>query len=132
MSKAGTKGLSGAATPPIVMFQDFFRRGSTVFIGVVVAREHTGSMYGFIPQQSNCPHCGIKRTLRMGFSGTSICMNCRARWGTNSSTSSEPASNQPAVETQQTFPFSPAELARLRVYRRAVAAGFYTDALNRA
>jgi hypothetical protein len=82
-------------------------------------------MNGFIPQYSSCPHCGIKRTVRLGFSSISLCMNCRTQWQPNVSSVS-PATN-PMLERQQPYPFSSAELARLEIYRRAVAAGFYAD-----
>jgi hypothetical protein len=82
-------------------------------------------MYGLTPQQATCPHCGIARTVRIGFSGISLCMNCHTRWGPNSSTIHPPT--DPELDAQQAYPFDAAELARLEVCRRAVAAGFYTD-----
>jgi len=80
-------------------------------------------MNGLIPQQSTCPHCGIRRTVRVGYSGVSLCMNCRGRWGANSDSTTPPPA--PVEEREDAYPFTPAELERLEVYRRAVASGFY-------
>jgi hypothetical protein len=80
-------------------------------------------MHGFIPQPSTCPRCGIPRTVRVGFSGISFCMNCRTQWGSSSSTSQPP--NIPGAEGESAYSFTSTELARLEIYRRAVAAGFY-------
>ena len=79
-------------------------------------------MNGLIPQHSTCPHCGILRTVRVGLTDLSLCMNCRTRWR-SSSISARPRLS--AVE--HGHPFSPEEVSRLEIYRRAVAAGFYTD-----
>ncbi|HEY1292374.1 MAG TPA: hypothetical protein VGJ60_04705 [Chloroflexota bacterium] len=82
-------------------------------------------MNGLTPQQSTCPHCGIQRTVRMGFSGVSICMNCRNRWGGPGSNTSNPAP-EPVEHREDPYPFTPAERERLEIYRRAVEAGFYS------
>lgn len=82
-------------------------------------------MNGYTPQQANCPRCGIQRTVRLGYSGISLCMNCRTRWG--SSTDTTCLATEAVPDPQEAYPFSPAELERLEIYRRAVAAGFYTD-----
>jgi hypothetical protein len=78
------------------------------------------SLNGYTPQQSTCPRCGIQRTVRLGFSGISLCMNCRTRWGSSSAATD-------FHEPRETYPFTPTELARLEIYRRAIAAGYYTD-----
>ena len=109
-------------------FQDSFRLTDGIFIGPPGTQEHAAHvMNGLTPQQSTCPHCGIQRTVRMGFSGVSICMNCRSRWGASSNTNL-PA--DPREESEPAYPFTPAELERLAVYRRAVAAGFYSGYLS--
>jgi ribosomal protein L37AE/L43A len=96
----------------------FVQSTSEIFIALRVAREQSGLelMNGFNPQQSTCPQCGIQRTVRAGGSGISVCMNCRAQWTAG-----------PAIEREHTYPFTPAELNRLEIYRRAIAAGFYND-----
>jgi hypothetical protein len=81
-------------------------------------------MNGFIPQQATCPHCGILRTVRVGYSGISLCMNCRGRWGSSAVSPNPPIDSDTEC---QPYPFTPAELARLEIYRRAVAAGFYSE-----
>jgi hypothetical protein len=82
-------------------------------------------MNGLNPQQSICPNCGIQRTVRMGYSGIAICMNCRARWRWASDGRTPPTATQD--ESEPAYGFTQAELERLEIYRRAVAAGFYAD-----
>ncbi len=82
-------------------------------------------MNGLNPQPSSCPNCGIQRTVRIGYSGISVCMNCRARWGSSSATTPSASTSTPEVEPA--YGFTQAELKRLAIYRRAVAAGFYAD-----
>jgi hypothetical protein len=48
--------------------------------------------------------------------GGHFCLNCRYRWR-------EPVDPETSASTS----FSDVELARLAVYRQAVAAGFFTD-----
>jgi hypothetical protein len=85
------------------------------------------TMNGFIPQQSTCPRCGIQRTVRMGFSDISLCLNCRARWGALRDLLDPPTPAPPGLEHAPAYPFTPSELDRLEIYRRAIAAGFYRD-----
>jgi len=59
-------------------------------------------------QQLACPSCGRVQSLNMG-AGGNFCLNCRHHW-------------------REARPlFTEAELQRLVVYRRAIAAGFFTD-----
>lgn len=67
-----------------------------------------------IEERRPCARCRNRRTVRFG--ATSFCFNCRAHrdaW------------------TDEGYPFTDTELARLHVYRAAVRAGFYTDRLAR-
>jgi ribosomal protein L37AE/L43A len=82
-------------------------------------------MHGLNPQQSTCPNCGIERTVRVGASGISICMNCRARW--RSAAASITPTTDAVDESEPAYGFTQAEMERLKIYRRAVAAGFYAD-----
>ena len=75
-------------------------------------------MYGFILQQSACPRCSILRTVRIGHTGMSLCMNCHTRWGAGSSP-------EVILCYEDRYAFTQAELDRLEIYRRAVAAGLY-------
>jgi len=68
-------------------------------------------------QQRACPSCGRLQSLNMG-SGGHFCLNCRYRWR-------ESAALEPTAST--TTSFTKPELERLTIYRRAVAAGFFTD-----
>jgi hypothetical protein len=58
-----------------------------------------------------CPRCANRRTVLIG-TRTAFCFNCRSQLG-------------PFVPE---YPFTARELVRLRWYRAAVRAGFYTDA----
>jgi ribosomal protein L37AE/L43A len=75
-------------------------------------------MNGFVPQQSACPACGISRTVRVGYSGVSLCMNCHTRWSASATS--------PRRNDEDGYRFTRAELERLEIYRRAVAAGLYS------
>lgn len=74
-------------------------------------------------EERRCPHCSIRRTVRLGTWG-SVCLNCR-----------RPLDAARRAE-QRTLPanqvFTAAELARLESYRDAIQAGLYSDwpALN--
>ena len=76
-------------------------------------------MNGLILQQSTCPRCGILRTVRVGTSGLTFCMNCRHRWPTGSK---QP---RPAPDLRNDYQFTQKERDRLEIYRRTVAVGFY-------
>ena len=81
-------------------------------------------MLSFTISDQRCPHCAHRRTVRIGGSQLPFCFNCRQRC--------DPAARPRPTETADTLPFTPAELARLRIYRRAVQAGFYRDTLPAA
>ncbi|MBV9171411.1 MAG: hypothetical protein JOZ81_15140 [Chloroflexi bacterium] len=66
-----------------------------------------------------CPGCGNRRTLKWA-RGRYHCFNCKHQW--------DQRERQPKLVDITTL-FSPAELERLCVYRRAVQAGFYSDEL---
>lgn len=82
-------------------------------------------MNGFVPQQCTCPRCGIPRTVRVGYSDVSLCMNCRSRWGAGAGAGAIPRSTAAAGDDAG-YRFTRAELERLEMYRRAVAAGLYS------
>jgi hypothetical protein len=83
-------------------------------------------MNGYIIQHATCPACHIQRTVRRGFSATSICMNCGQQWDATTARIGAPGPRQMPPETVLEG-FVPAEISRLEVYRRAVVAGFYSD-----
>ncbi|MBV9322209.1 MAG: hypothetical protein JO352_00305 [Chloroflexi bacterium] len=69
-------------------------------------------MHGFVIEELPCPNCRNLRTVRFGT--TSFCFNCRTQ----------------RDESALSYPFSDAQLARLRVYRAAVRNHFYSDQLT--
>ena len=75
-------------------------------------------MNGATIQERPCPRCAIRRTVRIA--RASFCFNCRlhwdGQWGQRSAAPVEPR-----------YAFSAAEITRLKIYRAAVRAGFYTD-----
>jgi hypothetical protein len=70
---------------------------------------------GIIIQERACPRCANRRTVRVGSLARLFCFNCRHAWA--------------AADSIQ-FPFTPAELQRLKAYRAAVRAGFFTDEIE--
>jgi hypothetical protein len=88
---------------------------------MLVLFEETAAMHTFTVQLRHCPRCAIRRTVRVGSDVRSFCFNCRYRWDPRTPGSIEP------VRVAAEAIFTPDELARLRVYRRAVQAGFYSD-----
>jgi hypothetical protein len=82
-------------------------------------------MHSIAILERRCPSCGHRRTVRLGQSSAPFCFNCRLRAGGRRATGTSPA-GEPAV-TYSLYPFDPAEWRRLRAYRAAVRAGFYTD-----
>ncbi len=74
-------------------------------------------------QQLACPSCGRALTLNMG-SGGNFCLKCRYHWHVPDVS---PVVSIEAQTTQLDSTFTDAEQRRLKVYRRAVAAGFFTD-----
>ena len=81
-------------------------------------------MHTFSIQDQRCPRCAIRRTARVGTDARSFCFNCRYRWDPRM-----PSSVEPIRFLAETI-FSADELTRLRVYRRAVRAGFYSDGIG--
>ena len=81
-------------------------------------------MHTFTVQDQRCPRCAIRRTVRVGSDARSFCFNCRYRWDPRAPASLEP------VRLLAESVFDADELARLRVYRRAVQAGFYSDGMR--
>ena len=71
-------------------------------------------------QQLACPSCGRLLTLNMGSSGN-FCLKCRYRWRIRDAAPTD------VVDGRVDSAFTDAELRRLAIYRRAVAAGFFTD-----
>ena len=72
-----------------------------------------------------CPQCGIRRTVRWS-ERRFVCFHCRHHWEHEQAHApSRPAPPRP----DPPLPFCPTELERLLIYRDAVRAGFYTDAL---
>jgi hypothetical protein len=78
-------------------------------------------MHSMVIEPGTCPRCRRVRTVRFG--ATSFCFNCRLPVAASRSTGA------PAPTPENSFAFSAAELARLRDYRAAVRAGFYSDRL---
>jgi hypothetical protein len=77
-------------------------------------------------QEQACPRCAIKRTLYVTGRQLSICMNCRFLWSVGGPTHTW--SEQPERDRIETdYQFTPAELARLAIYRDAVDGGLYTE-----
>jgi hypothetical protein len=78
-------------------------------------------MHDLLIQERACPRCGIRRTVRLGFSQISVCFNCRWQWG-------EPSS-LPGLQVAGSIvdTISPAEIKRLEIYRLAAGAGFYDE-----
>ena len=79
-------------------------------------------MNGATIQEHPCPRCAIRRTVLIA--RASFCFNCRLHWDGQWSQRSA-AAVEPRPEPFHVF--TAAEVARLRIYRAAVRAGFYTD-----
>jgi hypothetical protein len=77
---------------------------------------------GIIIQERACPRCAHRRTVRVGNSARLFCFNCRHAWA-----ASDEHILQAPWPALDSYVFQPAELARLRMYRAAVRAGFFTD-----
>ena len=81
------------------------------------------------PEPIACLRCAFPRTLRIG--DRRVCFQCRYSWARRLA---RPAPGE-AVRVPVSGPigdyaFTLDELRRLAVYRAAVRAGFYTDALG--
>jgi ribosomal protein L37AE/L43A len=75
-----------------------------------------------IEQRWPCPQCGNRRTLQWA-KARYHCFNCKHQWHGHRHV------QQRRVEIDLNAVFTPAEMARLEVYRRAVRSGFYSDEL---
>lgn len=74
-----------------------------------------------------CVLCTFPRTARVG--DRRVCFQCRFSWYTTNAAAHRV--RQAPIETEATrYAFTPSALDRLRRYRAAVRAGFYTDALT--
>jgi len=81
-------------------------------------------MNGVIIQESECPRCGIRRTVRLTGSVWLFCFNCRLQWNSRIAITTRESEPCPVLTA---YPFSSAELKRLTVYRRAVRAGLFSE-----
>jgi DNA-directed RNA polymerase subunit RPC12/RpoP len=77
-----------------------------------------------------CPNCGNRRTVRVT-ARRYVCFHCKQHWERERTPTPSPApAPEPVVVANLPLgPFTVAEIERLLVYRAAVQAGFYTDAL---
>jgi hypothetical protein len=82
---------------------------------------------GYLVQERSCPRCAIRRTVRVA-DGSSFCFNCRLQWRTDKllEDHSGVVLTGSSVALEQ---FDLTQQARFVIYRAAVRAGFYTDAL---
>ena len=80
------------------------------------------------PEPIACRRCSFPRTLRMG--DRRVCFQCRYSWQARRA---RPASGEavlvPVAGPVGDYAFTLEELRRLAVYRAAVRAGFFTDAI---
>lgn len=83
---------------------------------------------GYLVQERACPRCAIQRTVRVA-DGSSFCFNCRLQWRSDQSQANH---HLPADSVAASAQFDLIQQARLVIYREAVRAGFYTDALATA
>jgi hypothetical protein len=80
---------------------------------------------GYLIQERACPRCAIRWTVRLT-AGNSFCFNCRLQWSTQQVARGQPVRWMTALPLTS-HPFTPAEQARMAIYRAAVRAGFYSD-----
>ena len=83
---------------------------------------HDGHMHSMSIVEQRCPRCSNRRTVHLGYSSALFCFNCRLRWNPDKPYTAYVADTNPPAYT-----FTDRERARLRVYRAAVASGFYSD-----
>jgi hypothetical protein len=84
--------------------------------------------FGITIQQRACPWCHNRLTGRIG-DGPSVCFNCGHLWHGHGPFADARPVLEPAPLPAVAFLFESAATERLEVYRMAVRAGFYTDAL---
>ena len=91
-------------------------------VDVEINRKDQEQMNGATIQEYPCPRCAIRRTVSIG--SALFCSNCRlhwcSQWGKALGATVEP-------RPEPSYPFTAAETARLRIYRAAIHAGFYSD-----
>jgi hypothetical protein len=79
-----------------------------------------------LPKLVVCVRCGFPRTVRLGT--RRVCFQCRYNWPAQATVAAVPA-NEALVEQLDGYAFTLEELARLKIYRLAVQARFFSDAL---
>ena len=79
-----------------------------------------------LPEPIVCLRCAFPRTVRLG--ARRMCFQCRYSWSTLAGATVAPL-RAVIVEQIDAYPFTSAELARLTIYRRAVQAQCFSDAL---
>jgi hypothetical protein len=75
-------------------------------------------------QERPWPRCATPRTFRL-WRGRSVCANCKSQWTLELRGTTRTIAYRAGSPTAT--PFTSSELARMRIYRAAVAHGFYTD-----
>jgi hypothetical protein len=60
-----------------------------------------------------------------------VCFQCRYNWLAHQASAAAGPARAAVIEDKQAYRFTPEELARLRIYRRAVQARFFSDDLTR-
>jgi len=80
-----------------------------------------------LPEPIVCLRCAFPRTVRLG--PRRVCFQCRFSWFAQAAAAVAPVRAVLAGKVDR-YLFSPQELARLRIYRRAVQARFYSDDLE--
>ena len=81
-----------------------------------------------LPEPIVCLRCAFPRTVRLGV--RRVCFQCRYSWSTHASAApAVPRCDKTPLEKIDAYVFTPDELARLRIYRLAVQARFFSDAL---
>jgi hypothetical protein len=78
-----------------------------------------------LPEPVVCVRCAFPMTVRLGV--RRVCFQCRYSWFAHASPLAPIA--RAGIQPETAHVFTPDELARLRIYRLAVQARFYSDAL---
>lgn len=82
-----------------------------------------------------CPRCRNLRSVRIDRTlHLSHCFNCGCQWSDQDPLGSRQRSGVSSAERHvpsEAFPFTDAELKRLRAYRAAVRAGLFSDQVDR-
>ena len=78
-------------------------------------------------QERKCPRCAAPLTFRL-WRGRSLCANCKWQWP-NAIRGEKTSATLNTGAVSPTTLMTSAQLERLRIYRAAVAHGFYTDQL---